>query len=87
VCTSNNPTDPEINDHVSLQWPSYEQLQGSNLRPQREQTSWPKLLPLGHHLDGYDSLIFSYMIRGGLNVFFYKTLYIYIYIDFLNVFL
>jgi hypothetical protein len=30
---------PEVNDHVSLQWLSYEQPQGSNLRPQREQTS------------------------------------------------
>jgi len=30
---------PEINDHVSLQWPSYEQPQGPNLRSQREQIS------------------------------------------------
>jgi hypothetical protein len=34
-----NPTDPEVNDYVSLQWPSYEQPQDSNLRPQKEQTS------------------------------------------------
>jgi hypothetical protein len=38
--TSTNPTGPEVNDHVNLQWLSYEQPQGSNLRPQREQTSW-----------------------------------------------
>ena len=31
--TSINPTGPEVNDHVSLKWPSYEQPQGSNLRP------------------------------------------------------
>jgi hypothetical protein len=36
--TSTNPTGPEVNDHVSLQWPSYEHSQGSNLRPKREQT-------------------------------------------------
>jgi len=36
--TSTNPTGPEVNDHVSLQWPSYEHPQGSNLRPKREQT-------------------------------------------------
>jgi hypothetical protein len=30
--TSTNTTGPEINDHVSLQWSSYEQSQGSNLR-------------------------------------------------------
>jgi len=40
VRTSTNPTGPEVNDHVSLQWPSYEQPQGSNLRLQRKQTSW-----------------------------------------------
>ena len=40
ACTSTNPTGPEVNDHVSLQWLSYEQPQGSNLRSQREQTSW-----------------------------------------------
>jgi len=40
VRTSTNPTGPEVNDHVSLQWSSYKQLQGSNLIPQREQTSW-----------------------------------------------
>ena len=39
ACTSTNSTGPEVNDHVSLQWPSYEQPHGSNLRPQREQTS------------------------------------------------
>ena len=37
--TSINPTGPEVNDHVSLHWSSYEQPQGSNLRPQRKQTS------------------------------------------------
>jgi hypothetical protein len=36
---STNPTSPEVNDHVSLQWPLYEQPQGSNLRPHKEQTS------------------------------------------------
>jgi len=39
--------DPEVNDHVSLQWPSYEQPQGLNLRPQREQTSWSQALTTG----------------------------------------
>ena len=34
--TSTNPTGPKVNDHVRLQWPSCEQSQGSNLRPQRE---------------------------------------------------
>jgi hypothetical protein len=42
-----NPTGPEVNDHVSLQWPSCEQPQGSNLRPQREQTSWSQALTTG----------------------------------------
>jgi hypothetical protein len=37
--TSTNPTGPEVNDHVSLQWPSYEQPHDSKLRPQMEQTS------------------------------------------------
>jgi len=37
--TSTNLTSPEVNDHVSLQLPLYEQPQGSNLRQQREQTS------------------------------------------------
>ena len=36
---STNPTDPEVNDYISLQWLSYEQPQGSNLRPQRKQIS------------------------------------------------
>ena len=36
--TSTNPTSPEVNDHVSLQWPSYEQPKSSNLKSQREQT-------------------------------------------------
>jgi hypothetical protein len=45
--TSTNPTGPEVNDHISLQWPSYEQPQGSNLRPQREQTSWSQVLITG----------------------------------------
>ena len=26
VCISTNPTGPEINDHISLQWSSYEQI-------------------------------------------------------------
>ena len=43
ACTSINHMGPEINDHVSLQWPSYEQPHGSNLIPQREQISWSKL--------------------------------------------
>jgi len=42
--TSTNPTGSEVNDHVSLQWPSYEQPQDSNLRPQKEQTSWSQSL-------------------------------------------
>jgi hypothetical protein len=45
--TSTNPTGPEVNDHVSLQWPSYEQPHGSNLKPQREQTSWSQTLTTG----------------------------------------
>jgi len=45
--TSTNPTAPEINNHVSFQWPSYEQPQGSNLRSQREQTSWSQVLTTG----------------------------------------
>jgi len=40
---STNSTGPEVNNHVSLQWPSYEQPQGSNLRPQREQISWSQI--------------------------------------------
>jgi hypothetical protein len=44
---STNLTGPEINDHVSLQWPSYEQPQGSNLRPQRKQTSLSQVLTTG----------------------------------------
>ena len=47
ACTSTNPTGPEVNDHVSLRWPSYEQPQGSNLRPHREQTSWSQALTTG----------------------------------------
>jgi hypothetical protein len=39
-----NPTGPKVNDHVSLKWSSYEQPHGSNLRPQREQTSWSQAL-------------------------------------------
>ena len=38
--------DPKVNDHVSLQWP-YEQPQDSNLRSQREQTSWSQVLTTG----------------------------------------
>jgi hypothetical protein len=37
---STNSTSPEVNNHVSLQWPLYKQPQGSNLRPQRKQISW-----------------------------------------------
>jgi len=37
-----------VNDHVSLQWPSYGQPHGSNLRPQREQTSWSQALTTGY---------------------------------------
>ena len=46
--TSTNPTGPEVNDHiVSLQWPSYEKPYGSNLRPQRKQTSWSQTFTTG----------------------------------------
>jgi hypothetical protein len=45
--TSTNPTGPEVNDHISLQWPSYKQPQGSNLRSQREQTSWSQTFTTG----------------------------------------
>ena len=44
---STNLTGPEVNNHVSLQWPSYEQPQGLNLRPQRKQTSWSQALTTG----------------------------------------
>jgi hypothetical protein len=37
--TSTNLTGPEVNDHINLQWSSYKQPYGSNLRPQREQIS------------------------------------------------
>ena len=43
--TSTNLTGPEVNDHVSLQWPSYnQQPQGSNLRPQGKQTPQSQVL-------------------------------------------
>jgi len=45
--TSTNLMGPEVNDYVSLQWPSYEQPQGSNLRPQREQTFWFQVFIIG----------------------------------------
>jgi hypothetical protein len=45
--TSTNSTGPEVNDYVSLQWPSYEQPQDLNLRPQGEQTSWSQTLTTG----------------------------------------
>ena len=45
--TSTNPTGPEVNDHVNFQWPSYEQPHGSNLKPQRKQTSWSQTLTTG----------------------------------------
>jgi len=64
--TSTNPTSPEVNDHVNLQWPSsYEQPQDSNLRPQREQTSWSQALTTGHHLDSY---LMSFLL-GSLHCF------------------
>jgi len=44
---STNHTGPEVNDHISLQWPSYEQPQGSNLRLQRKQTSLSQALTTG----------------------------------------
>jgi hypothetical protein len=37
MCTLTNLMGPEVNDHVSFQWSLYEQLQGSNLKPQRKQ--------------------------------------------------
>jgi hypothetical protein len=40
---STNPTGPEVNDHVSLQWSLYEQSQGSNLRLLRKQISWSQV--------------------------------------------
>jgi len=55
---------PEVNDHVSLQWSSYKQPQGSNLRPQRKQTSWSQTLITGHHLDGLVSIFSGY--KGGV---------------------
>jgi hypothetical protein len=51
--TSTNHTDSEVNDYVSLQWPSYEQPQDSNLKPQGSKPLSPKLLPLDHFLDSY----------------------------------
>ena len=57
---------PEVNDHVSLQWPLYEQPHGSNLRPQRKQTSWSQIFITDHHLDGYSIIIIIIIIiRGG----------------------
>jgi hypothetical protein len=49
---STDSTGPEVNDYVSLQWPSYEQPHDSNLKPQRKQTSWSQAFTTGHHLDG-----------------------------------
>jgi hypothetical protein len=43
---STNLTVSKVNDHVNLQWSSYKQLQGLNLRPQKKQTFLSKLLPL-----------------------------------------
>jgi hypothetical protein len=57
--TSTNLTGPEVNDHVSLQWSSYEQPQGLNLRPQREQTSWFQTLTTVFFIFHFD------MNRGG----------------------
>ena len=45
--TSTNLTGLEVNDHVSLQWPSYEQPHDSNLRPYKKQTSWFQALIIG----------------------------------------
>ena len=87
--TSTNSTGPEVNDHVSLQWPSYEQPHGSNLRPQREQTSWSQTLtirPLPRWLP------FSFLISGVraynlkmtmlaiilLNIMYETNIYIYV---------
>jgi hypothetical protein len=47
LCTSTNLTGSEVNDHVSLQLLSYEQPHGSNLRLQREQTSWSQVPTTG----------------------------------------
>jgi len=59
VRTSTNPTGPEVNDHVNLQWPSYEQPQGSNLRPQREQTSWSQALTTGPPTRRFEINVFT----------------------------
>jgi len=47
VRTSTNLMGPEVNDHVSLQQPSYEQPQDSNLILQREQISRSEALTTG----------------------------------------
>jgi hypothetical protein len=60
VRTSTNPTGPEINDHVSLQWLSYEQPQGPNMRLQREQTSWSQILIIGPPPKWFVSILKSY---------------------------
>jgi hypothetical protein len=36
VRTLTNPKDPEVNDHVNLQWLLYKQSQSSNLRTQKK---------------------------------------------------
>jgi hypothetical protein len=43
---------PEVNDHVSLQWPSYEQPRARTWDHRGSKSLGPKLLPLGHHLEG-----------------------------------
>jgi hypothetical protein len=56
--------DSEVNDHVSLQWLSYEQPQGLNLRLQREQTSWFQALTTGsppRWLSGLEFLFKDYL--------------------------
>ena len=83
-----NPTGPKVNDHVSLQWPSYKQPQGSNLRPQREQTSWSQALTTGPPPRWF-SCIFLQQDKEGVwdaNIidFFYQAIvdlnYIYVYL-------
>ena len=51
VRISTNPTNPEINNHVNLQWPSYEQPHDSNLRSRGSKPFNSKFLSLDHHLD------------------------------------
>jgi len=52
--TSTNPTGPKVNDHVSIQWPSMSNHRARTWDHRGSKPLGPKLLPLGHHLDGWE---------------------------------